>query len=117
MPATTLADVVGYVLTEAGEPDLAQILDAYRQRRKTLATAAAGRIAVGSEVELTNFKPKLLNGLTGKVIDIDAGLAIVELDETSTNLLRFRSKKDRVPDGARTHMMRLPLTGLRLVTS
>ena len=117
MPATTLADVVDYLVTDAAEPDLAQILDAYRQRRRTLATAAADRIAVGSEVVLTNLKPKLFNGLRGKVIAINAGIAVVELDETSTNRLRLRSKKDRVSDGALTHTMRLPLTGLRLVTS
>jgi hypothetical protein len=117
------ANVLSYIVLSADEDDLDRVIQAVRDRRKTLATAAAADVQTGASVELHNLSPKALNGLTGDVDRINGKRADVLLDEDSTQRLRFSNTRYSgavdfaLRDGSATRytLTGVPLTTLRVI--
>lgn len=109
---TNLTTATEFVLSHASREDLSRIGEAIKQRRVILGTIAAASVATGSSVRLDGLSPKYLNGLTGTVKTLDAKSAAVELDETSTEKLRWDGfRKYTVPDDTKRYLLRgVPLS-------
>lgn len=105
---TTPADVIAFIVARADDTDLANILTAYKARKKLLGQIAAAAVKPGVEVTLDGLSPKYLNGLKGTVKSISGGRCTVTLDEASTNDLGFRSTRFYMLPGSKNY----DLTGI-----
>ncbi|MFG2845930.1 hypothetical protein ACGF12_22590 [Kitasatospora sp. NPDC048296] len=99
----SLADATRYILTDATEGDLDRMITAIRDRRDALAKIRAAAVTTGSTVTTRNLKPKYLIGLSGTVAAIDGNRADLDLDEASTDSLRWaRQTRFPVPANAKS---------------
>ena len=81
----SLADATNFILTTATETDLDRVIDAVRDRHRTLGKIRAAAVTVGSTVTTKNLDRKFLVGLAGTVATIRGKFAHLTLDEASTN--------------------------------
>jgi aspartokinase-like uncharacterized kinase len=88
--ATTLSDVLTYIVSEADDDAMDLIIDGVRQRQKALQQIAAASVRIGMETRIDGISPKYLVGMRGEVAGIDGKRAEVLLDEASTRTLRFK---------------------------
>jgi hypothetical protein len=109
---TTLADVMEFLATTATQSDVDRIHTAANERTRVLRTVRAAAIDVGVPVKIVNIKPKTLAGLTGKVQSHDGKSAVVLLDESSTDILRF--SRIRAAAYVPTEVTEYPFTGIPL---
>lgn len=93
----TYDDVIKFITTEADYDQLRGIFDAGNARRKIVSSMETARkaatIKVATEVELSNLSPKYLNGLKGKVTEVDKNRVTVELDADSTARLEMTNQR------------------------
>lgn len=109
MSAATLSDALAFI-AGAEETDLDRLIDGVKMRRKTLANLRAAAVRVGMEIATDGLSPKYLNNLTGTIRGISGQRADVELDEPSTNTLRYSGKRFYVaPDVERYVLRGVPL--------
>lgn len=91
LAATTISDIV----LNADAHDLDRILQALKDRRKTLSAARASAVQIGMAARTEGLSPKYLNNLTG-VIERGAGRGngrlALRLDEKSTETLRWAAR-------------------------
>lgn len=91
----TRTDLVRFVLNQADEADLDALIEAARERRKSLRAITASSVKEGATVKLRDIKPKYLIGLTGTVKAIETirrkRCAVVTLDRDSTQKLAISS--------------------------
>ncbi|MET9396160.1 hypothetical protein [Kitasatospora sp. NPDC002965] len=114
----SLADATRFILTDATEADLDRVGAAVRDRRDMLAKVRAAAVAVEARVTTRGIKQKYLVGLSGTVASIDGDCADLDLDEDSTDQLRWaRQTKFKVPPGTKNFRLRgVPLTCLTITT-
>ncbi|MFK0047976.1 hypothetical protein ACIQU4_28585 [Streptomyces sp. NPDC090741] len=110
----TFPDAVNYIANRASLGDLDLFEEAARQRQATFNQERMKALAVGDEVRLGSLKPAYLNDLQGTIRSLNTSgrspQATVNLDAASTWLLRRQSKfMDRIPDGAETYPVTVPL--------
>lgn len=116
-----LKGAVDWIQYHAAEEDLDQIINAVKQRRKTLAAAVVATLAPGIKVEITNIQPKVYDGLTGtfKERERRGSRCSIMLDELSTrklrhyNMMKYPPDKS-IPEDAKEYLVRgLPMQSLR----
>lgn len=91
----TLADAFAFI-NIADDTDIERMYNALKMRRKAIAHQRAANVNGGTEGILTGLSPKYLNGLSGTVVSIRGQRADFELDEASTNTLRW-TRQTRFP--------------------
>lgn len=107
LAATTISDIV----LSADEHDLERIIQAVKDRRKTLSAARASSVQVGMQARTTGLTPKYLNDLTGVVERGNTrlpGRMAIRLDEGSTDLLRWaaaRGRKFFIPASEKNYLL------------
>ncbi len=104
LAATTLSDIV----LNADEHDLDRILQALKDRRKTLSAARASAVQVGMAARTSGLSPKYLNGLTGVVErgnGRSTGRMAIRLDEASTSTLRWQGAKFRIAPDTKNYLL------------
>lgn len=103
--------VTAAVLALTSDADLATVLQVVKDRRTELSM----RLEVGKAVRIDGISPKYLNGLTGRISDIQRGtgkpIATVTLDVASTARLRATGRRTFIPPQEQNH----PLGGIPLV--
>lgn len=113
--APTRTAAVSFISDHADEADLDAIIATIKARQKMLATRRASAVVVGQSVTLDGLQPKYLNGLAGTVKSIRGNAAEVELDEHSTEQLRFYGRRRFIiADGTTRYVMGgIPLSTCR----
>ncbi|MFI1765138.1 hypothetical protein ACH41H_24200 [Streptomyces sp. NPDC020800] len=112
----TFPDAVTYIANRASLEDLDLFEEAARQRRDTFAQERMKALAVGDEVRLGSLKPAYLNDMQGTIRSLNNTStsnpqATVNLDAASTWILSRQTKfMDRIPDGADTYPVTVPLS-------
>ncbi|GGX46372.1 hypothetical protein [Streptomyces noursei] len=105
--APTLESAIAFISLHATQEDLDRIYATAKQRSKALREARAASVAKGTLVRLGNIKPKYMDGLTGKVVEVRQGRSTtkvdIELDAESTD--RLRMHRDNVPDDVERHRL------------
>ncbi len=104
LAATTISDIV----LNADEHDLDRLVQALKDRRKTLASARASQVQVGMKARTSGLTPKYLNNLTGVVQrgnGRSAGRMAILLDESSTTTLRWQGAKFRIAPDAKEYLL------------
>lgn len=111
----TRTDAVTFIADHADEADLDAIIATIKARQKVLATRRASAVTVGQAVTLQDLQPKYLNGLAGTIKSITRGHADVELDERSTESLRFYGRRRfLIADGTANYVISgIPLSTCR----
>jgi len=89
----TITDTISFITSEAGEEDLNQIFSALKLRRQVLGQIKASAVSEGMKVTLEGLSPKYLNGLSGVIVERNGARVAVQLDERSTQMLRFSGQK------------------------
>lgn len=105
-----LTEVLTFIAEKATSADIGRIHDATAARIRALRAIRAAAVQTGQQVVLDGIKPKALAGLRGTVARIDGRYADVELDEASTETLRWSRTRVFVPEG----VTRYVLTGIPL---
>lgn len=107
-PTPTLETAVGFITLHASQEDLDRIYAAAKQRAKALRDVRAASVTTGALVRLGNVKPKYMDGLTGKVVDVRQGRSTtkvdIELDLDSTEIMRV-SSNHYIPVGTERHRL------------
>lgn len=108
----TLQSATDFVLSHATDDDLTRLAAAIKQRRPALASIRTATLTTGVAVRIANVKPKYLDGLTGRIAQIDGKHATVALDADSIDRLRYTSQSRYVvPTEATSFDLRgIPLT-------
>ncbi|MEX5711858.1 hypothetical protein AB1484_27085 [Parafrankia sp. FMc6] len=110
----TLQSATDFVLSHATDDDLTRLAAAIKQRRTALASIRTATLTTGATVRIANIKPKYLDGLTGRIVQIDGKHATVALDADadSTDRLRYTSQSRYImPTEATSFDLRgIPLT-------
>jgi len=88
----TLQSATEFVLSHATDDDLNRLFTAIKQRRAALGSIRTATLTTGTTVRLASLTPKYLNGLTGRIAQIDGKRATVALDADSTDRLRYTSQ-------------------------
>ena len=104
----SLSDAISFIINDADGDELERILDAYKSRRKALASVRAASLSKGAEVTLVGLSPKYLNGLVGVVASIKGQRCSVTLDGPSTEKLRYAGTRFYIP----TTVTNYVLTGI-----
>ncbi|MFE6272189.1 hypothetical protein ACFVQ9_25750 [Streptomyces goshikiensis] len=114
----TFPDAVAYIAHRASLDDLSLFEEAARQRRAAFAQERMKALAVGDKVRLGNLKPAYLNDMQGTIRSLNntstsSPQATVDLDAASTWILsRHTRYANRIPDGADTYPLTVPLSSL-----
>jgi hypothetical protein len=99
------------ILALSSDADLATVAQVVKDRRTELSM----RLEIGRTVRIDGISPKYLNGLTGRVSDIQRGtgkpIATVTLDVASTARLRAVGRRTFIAPQEQNH----PLGGIPLV--
>ncbi len=99
-------DVVKFILSGATEEDLWKISSAMKTRKRTLGELVAASITVGMTVVIHGLSPKYLNDLRGEVVEHAGKHVVVELDEDSTEFLRFAgNRRFFIPEGQKSYRL------------
>ncbi|MEX5635569.1 hypothetical protein [Parafrankia sp. FMc2] len=88
----TLQSATDFVLSHSTDDDLTRLAATIKQRRTALASIRTATLTTGATVRIANIKPKFLDGLTGRIVQIDGTHATVALDADSTDRLRHTSQ-------------------------
>lgn len=89
----TITDTISFITCEATKEDTDQIISALNLRRRVLAQIKDATATQGSEVVLEGLSPKYLVGLSGVIVERDGARVAVQLDERSTQTLKFSGQK------------------------
>ncbi|MFB6886721.1 hypothetical protein ACFCY8_38565 [Streptomyces noursei] len=105
--APTLLSSIDFISLHATQEDLDRVYAAAKQRTRALREARAASVTKDALIRLANVKPKYMDGLTGKVVDVRHGRSTtkvdIELDPESTNRLRFH--RANIPDDVERHKL------------
>lgn len=97
--ATTLTDVIAFIVSDADHEALDRMGDAIRQRHKALRVIIAAAVREGMETRIDGLSTQYLNGLRGTVQTIETNRqkswANVLLDKESTDRLRWDRKSNK----------------------
>lgn len=99
------ANLLSYIVLNADEGDLERIIQAVKDRRRTLRDAVAASVTEGATVTLDGLSPKALNGLVGDVVTIRGKRADVLLTEKSTDGLRWTRTRFYVDPDVKRHLL------------
>jgi hypothetical protein len=104
--------VVDWIQSHATEAHIPAIIDAINNRQRANAAARAAAVENGQDIEIGHIKQRYLAGLRGTVVQKDARNAEIELDEDSTERLRWDRKNKTIlvpPDVKRFNLPDVPL--------
>lgn len=99
-----IKDIKDWIINSATSEDCSTLKGAIKLR----GTILRSQLKVGDPVEIEGISPKYLNGLKGTFKGMrprSRKYGRIELDETSTTVLRARGDRFEVPNGVKNHVI------------
>jgi hypothetical protein len=101
-----IIDIISFITSQATKADLDQIHASVKLRDQVLAQIQAAAATQETEVVLEELSPKYLNGLSGVIVERSGAMVAIQLDESSTNTLKWSgSKRFFVPPDSTSHTL------------